>query len=281
MSRLNSTDALSSDSSKRERVSDASPTHRTVIKPRTLPGNKVFITGKFLPLDLMHKSQQFSALEYHFFSNDHIVESVWAIDQELEAVGVYGAWEAFRMVRPWAFRIDLWRLMILWSEGGIYLDSKLNLLKPIETWAALSEEEEVATCVDLIPNWESSRGQAPIVFQALLAGRKGSQALLDAIRFLIMQVRTRSYGVPGEDELLAVTGPHALGWVIMALLRICMERRGMVLGQRGATSQDRSVPRTWLDGAERLIRSHECAVVRLECWRLRLVLSQAIAHQPA
>jgi mannosyltransferase OCH1-like enzyme len=48
------------------------------------------------------------------------------ISSDLELLGIPGAYEAFKMLRPRAYRSDLWRWMILWKYGGIYIDLKIG-----------------------------------------------------------------------------------------------------------------------------------------------------------
>jgi len=56
-------------------------------------------------------------------------ESVFQISKKLEMIGFNGTYEAFKMLRPRAFRADLWRLLILWDQGGVYIDNKLVFSK--------------------------------------------------------------------------------------------------------------------------------------------------------
>lgn len=48
------------------------------------------------------------------------------ISKEMEKLGVHGAYDAFKMLRPKAFRTNIWRWMALWYYGGIYLDAKIG-----------------------------------------------------------------------------------------------------------------------------------------------------------
>ena len=43
----------------------------------------------------------------------------------MDKMGVHGAYDAFKMLRAKAFKIDLWRWMALWYYGGIYMDAKM------------------------------------------------------------------------------------------------------------------------------------------------------------
>ena len=58
--------------------------------------------------------------------DEQIEESVKMISQEMEEVGIHGAYDAFKMLRPKAYRADLWRWMALWHYGGLYMDAKMG-----------------------------------------------------------------------------------------------------------------------------------------------------------
>jgi mannosyltransferase OCH1-like enzyme len=58
-------------------------------------------------------------LNYH-----ELDESTKAISKNLEKLGIFGGYKSFKDLRARAFRSDLWRWMVLWDEGGIYIDSK-------------------------------------------------------------------------------------------------------------------------------------------------------------
>jgi len=52
-------------------------------------------------------------------------ESVFQISKKLEEIGFSGIFDAYKMLRSRAFKSDLWRLLILWDQGGVYIDNKL------------------------------------------------------------------------------------------------------------------------------------------------------------
>jgi len=45
------------------------------------------------------------------------------------------------MLRAKAFRADLWRWMILWHNGGIYMDAKMAFTTPADSWIDFENEE--------------------------------------------------------------------------------------------------------------------------------------------
>jgi hypothetical protein len=180
---------------------------------RTLPGTKLFMTGPKTPHAIVHDNLE-SGLEIHFYNDQAMVDSAKRIDAELQQINIVGALDAFLMLRPWAFRTDLWRYMILWSEGGVYVDHKVRLnFGPLGAWASLAEDEEIGTCVDTPPPWKTKDNEmAPVLFQAALSGKKHSPLLADAIRRIIENVAQRTYSPEGVPVELALTGPSLLGW---------------------------------------------------------------------
>ena len=58
-------------------------------------------------------------------------ESVKRVSLKLEKIGIKGVYKAFKDLRPRAFRSDLWRWLILWENGGVYLDAKMFFSKDV------------------------------------------------------------------------------------------------------------------------------------------------------
>jgi len=197
-------------------------------KVRNLPSKKVFMTAPWAPKEIIAKSLlQNPDLEFHVFNDKEIALSVKHLDSELEAAGVPGVWDAWKALRPWAFRADLWRYLILWSEGGIYMDNENIMVAPAEAWAALSEEEELATCYDMQPAWTTAIGNqvhVPILWQAALSAKKKSPVLLDTIRMVVSTIQNRKYALHQAEEVfskkyppglvLSITGPVLLGYAV-------------------------------------------------------------------
>ena len=58
-------------------------------------------------------------------------ESVREISRVLEKGGIVkGAYKAFTMLRPMAYRADLRRVMVLWMYGGLYPQSIIKCSSP-------------------------------------------------------------------------------------------------------------------------------------------------------
>jgi len=191
---------------------------------RKIPGNKIFVVGPWVPEQIALENLQMEPnKEIHVFNYSAMARSVQLIDQELVAkVGLHGAWESWCLLRPWAYRADLWRYMILWSEGGVYLDSKMKLLAPLADWAGLLPDQEyLACCHDNGMTWSSKkRDWVPILWNGALSAPQGSHVVLEAIRLVIANVQNRTNTLVGEESALkghihadlAVTGPILLGY---------------------------------------------------------------------
>ena len=107
--------------------------------------------------------------------------------------------EAYDKLIPGAYKADLWRLCVLFINGGIYMDIKFcctNGFRLIE----LTETEHFTK-------------DRPInsMYNALMACKKGNIFLYKSIRQIVENVKNNYYG----DHPLSPTGPIMLGSVIM------------------------------------------------------------------
>ena len=106
---------------------------------------------------------------------------------------------AYDSLIPGAYKADLWRLCILFINGGIYMDVKMccvNGFKLIE----LTEKEHYVK--DRHPN---------TIYNALMSCRRGNIFLFKSIRQIVENVKNKYYG----HDPLHPTGPALLGNIIM------------------------------------------------------------------
>uniref|UniRef100_A0A7S2AVZ1 Alpha 1,4-glycosyltransferase domain-containing protein n=1 Tax=Alexandrium andersonii TaxID=327968 RepID=A0A7S2AVZ1_9DINO len=140
------------------------------------------------------------ALEY--FDDDDRRASAELISKALEEEGIVSsAYEAYASLRPFAYKADLWRYMILWHRGGVYVDANMQLLDDLATWVDFDVDELV-----LVGDQSSGR-----YWNGMIAARPRSPALAAVIRDVVHNVLKRSYG--GTD--LDITGPEALSRSLM------------------------------------------------------------------
>jgi len=145
------------------------------------------------------------------YRNEHaITRDVKEISALLEQeTGIHGAWDAFQNLRPGAFRADMWRTMMLWAKGGLYLDCDLELQVPITSWI-----KHTNSTLFLVRDCENFKGKGDLAWaywNAMMAATPRHKILEHALRTMVNNVRTHYYA----EELpafrpLAITGPRAL-----------------------------------------------------------------------
>jgi len=172
--------------------------------------NIVYLTGTFEPKDLMLHNAKFlpNGTTFHWFNDPAMTSSVARISEKLRASGIVAdAEHAFKSLRPMAFRVDLWRLMVLWDTGGIYMDAKVKLLKPLQSIFDMNGNLQV--CGDGFASPAPWGGK--LYWNGLMAAGVGSTAVAAAIERVVSNVMTRYYGDSlSEFGLLFITGPGAL-----------------------------------------------------------------------
>jgi mannosyltransferase OCH1-like enzyme len=107
---------------------------------------------------------------------------------------------AFDNLIPGAYKADLWRLCILYINGGIYIDIKLaceNGFKLIE----LTENEHLV----------KDRINPLSIYNTIMVCKRGNQLLWDGIQEIVKNVKNKYYG----SNPLEPTGPLMLGKLIL------------------------------------------------------------------
>lgn len=105
---------------------------------------------------------------------------------------------AFQILRPGAYKADLWRLCVLYNDGGVYLDIKYNVVSPFTFHALLDKAHFVRDRVVF-----SSRGLKRGLYNALMVCPPGDARILACIEHIVQNVQTRYYGL----SCLEPTGP--------------------------------------------------------------------------
>jgi len=106
---------------------------------------------------------------------------------------------AYDHLIPGAYKADLWRLCILFINGGIYMDIKLTCINGFKL-IELTEKNHFVE--DRPPN---------CIFNSLIASERGNIFLFKAIRKIVENVKNKYYG----DNPLSPTGPELLYKVMM------------------------------------------------------------------
>lgn len=142
--------------------------------------------------------------QIRYFSDDDMDASVRRISEMLNAKGIKDVDKAYFNLRPGAYRADLWRLMVLWAEGGVYLDANLKLVRKLEDWIDYSNDELVlvedkgATC------------ECHAYWNAMMAAAPRNEYLEFAIKDIVRKIDLHYYG----KDPLSITGPSALGYAL-------------------------------------------------------------------
>ena len=180
--------------------------------------NVIFFTGPWKPQAVVDGSRKVvpQHTEFRYYDYAQMAQSVHEISQELMEQGVSGAEKAFQELRPVAFKADLWRYMILWQQGGIYLDAKIMLNAPLASWVN-QQSDEMAVCWDNREAYKAYGEAGAFHWNAMIAARKHNPSLLSAIKKVISHTEKYYYG---EDEVislhrdLSITGPVMLTRVL-------------------------------------------------------------------
>jgi len=104
---------------------------------------------------------------------------------------------AYRRIKPGAFKADLWRYCVLYIYGGVYVDIDTLCFRSIDTF--LKEDTEFMTVVDLGESYRLSNG--------FIASIPKSPILMYSIKYIIHNVETNT--IP--ESRLDFSGPGVLG----------------------------------------------------------------------
>ncbi|KAJ8612208.1 hypothetical protein CTAYLR_002888 [Chrysophaeum taylorii] len=166
--------------------------------------------------------------QYVFFDNEALDESMHQLAALLEDE-IDGVYEAFSLLRPWAYKADLWRYCILWACGGVYVDSKLALAEPFDdfVWNVGFNPDDLDRDVspqlyscrdDLASDTMHPKSRVTCLWQGILVAERGSRALLQTIYFVVNKVRARWYPPYELTKMpwLFLTGPGAIALATQA-----------------------------------------------------------------
>ena len=116
---------------------------------------------------------------------------------------------AFDTLKPGAYKADLWRLCILYINGGIYIDIKLNCINNFK-FIALTEREHFV--LDTPGYWKE--GELGL-WNGLLVVKPKNILLLRCINKISENVKNKYYG----NSDLYPTGPGLIGEEYIKMLR--------------------------------------------------------------
>jgi len=189
---------------------DENSTEVSRMEANIFPGSYLQLTEQKSQTSFLDFAPPGCSLKY--FGNQEMDQSARVISQELEAAGVVkGAYEAFSILRPPAFKADVWRLMVLWSKGGVYLDFEIVLDRNLSEWINFESD-------GLVMVKDSGAGsvfcRAPTdIWNAMMASTPRHPVMEKMLHDVVLNVQSRSYGKCPLD----VTGPSALGRALDAI----------------------------------------------------------------
>ena len=169
------------------------------------PANlKVFQVYSEPPTLLMEHNKHYlpEGSEFVFYEHlDGMEASMREASRLLEHCGVVeGAYEALMDVRAMADRADIWRVAVLWMHGGLYMDHKMILARPFESFVDV-HEDTILLPVDL----EHTGTRAPVQ-NALLWSRPRHPVLAEILKHQVMNVKNRFHGGYVSSRILNHNG---------------------------------------------------------------------------
>ena len=192
-----------------------------------------------------------------WFDDIDVDAVVRIISDELARAGVTSDfYDSYSMVRPMAYRADMFRAGILWLCGGLYKDSSLQLMQAFENFIDINAEHAfMLPKIDETASFENI-GSKNISYRfeiSMVYATRRHILLVYVIRRQIWNIRRRYYGVTGW----CVTGPICWLQAINSYtghlksyhpLQIATASTGSVVvaGRDGVTRAELSTPRMFV-----------------------------------
>ncbi|GAA6060301.1 hypothetical protein JCM10212_002942 [Sporobolomyces blumeae] len=146
--------------------------------------------------------------------------------------GIVAAWD--RLATPAVLRSDFWRYLVLAVEGGVYADTDVECMKPVDDWALdvswegiPPDDYEPPSCIVGVEADVGDRKDwhkywpRPLQFsQWTMASARGHPIMLDAVRRVVEQALAP---VPETQKLVSVmerTGPGLFTDSVLAYLQV-------------------------------------------------------------
>jgi hypothetical protein len=119
--------------------------------------------------------------------------------------------KAFRMLKPGAYKSDLWRYCILWKNGGVYMDVKFYPVVPLVDLLTnhpdLFIRDDIATHTSNVTmQCKKSAG----LYNGFLVSKPNNPIFKEMIDTIVKHCKAKNL----ENSMLQVTGPCLLGQVV-------------------------------------------------------------------
>lgn len=120
--------------------------------------------------------------------------------------------KAFRMLKPGAYKSDLWRYCILWKNGGVYMDVKFYPVVPLSD--LLSNHPDLFI-KDVIATHTSNadmkcKHAAGGLYNGFMISKPKNPIFKEMIDTIVKHCKAKN----GKNSMLQVTGPCLLGEVV-------------------------------------------------------------------
>jgi mannosyltransferase OCH1-like enzyme len=107
--------------------------------------------------------------------------------------------DAYNSIIPGAYKADLFRYLLLYKEGGVYIDCKSSLIVPLRNF--------INSTVEFLVFIDRQNFCKGILQNAFIASVPGHPVLKEVIEMCITNITNKKYNV----NLLDITGPLTLG----------------------------------------------------------------------
>jgi len=141
-----------------------------------------------LPVYLNYLFNRLMSLDYDYYyvSDDDVLDYI----KDNASLEIFNA---YKKLTNGAAKADLWRLVVLYNEGGVYLDMDAHFIWPLSKIIEPQFDDLFVSTKKHISNY-------------FLATTKGNIIYKDTIDIIVKNIQTNT----GEDSVYSLTGPGAL-----------------------------------------------------------------------
>ena len=85
--------------------------------------------------------------EFIFYNYDTMDKEMKLISEEVDKLGIHGAYKAYSLIRSFAFKKDIFMWLALWKHAGMFVDAIMGWTSPVSDWLDFKNDEYVQ-CID-------------------------------------------------------------------------------------------------------------------------------------
>ena len=132
--------------------------------------------------------------EYFLFDDNDCIEFIYKYFHK-------DILDAFNKLKPGAYKADLWRLCVLYINGGVYIDIKMSCVNNFKLIEIIDKEHYVKD-----RSWTKGK-----IYNGFLVCKEGNPFLIDCINQIVTNTKSNYYG----DVAVDPTGPGLLRYVML------------------------------------------------------------------